>query len=600
MATEVAQLIFKADTSQLKSAEKQVDSLGAKTQKTSNNTQAFGRKAGMASIQVEQLVGQIAGGQNPMRAFGVQAADLGFVLGVPLLGSVVAVSAAFLSMIPSLASSEDQSKTLSEEVKALTTNLYELTDAQKASVAVQFAKEISDIEKTNRGLNRQIALQVEEVESLTEKYERGQFQLGKWAVTQEEFEAQLKKEKGELDTLRGALDSNNQSIERMQGILDGTVGSTQEYIDSLREESIVLGMNARQKALYTAQAQGATDAQLAEINATFDLIDVKNQAIEQQKQEIAAQKESEQIASRKAASDKRAAESAARRFENESAAASANAEKLAMLQLEEDDRETKRFENQILRLQEQKQKQLITEQEYQDALAGIVAERSRDLTDIQIAEQKRLADAKQEQQEKDEEIRKKLYEKEVNQRALQTDMMLAFDDQLLKGKSDTTKAAYRIGVNLMNQERQENAKQIISSSYTAAMGAYESLAPIPIVGPALGAAAAGTILAAGVSFAAKSLAGRALGGQVRAGESYVVGERGPEVLTMGGSNGRITTNEALRGNNQSNNETNVSNVSFNITANDSRGFDELLQSRRGTIVSMINKAMANKGKRAIV
>ena len=97
-----------------------------------------------------------------------------------------------------------------------------------------------------------------------------------------------------------------------------------------------------------------------------------------------------------------------------------------------------------------------------------------------------------------------------------------------------------------------------------------------------------------------TVGGRALGGQVLAGESYVVGERGPEVLTMGGSNGRIITNEALRGNNQSNNETNVSNVSFNITANDSRGFDELLQSRRGTIVSMINKAMANKGKRAIV
>lgn len=42
------------------------------------------------------------------------------------------------------------------------------------------------------------------------------------------------------------------------------------------------------------------------------------------------------------------------------------------------------------------------------------------------------------------------------------------------------------------------------------------------------------------------------------------------------------------------------NVSFNIQANDTRGFDELLNSRRGQIVSMINKAMANKGKRALV
>jgi SLT domain-containing protein len=65
------------------------------------------------------------------------------------------------------------------------------------------------------------------------------------------------------------------------------------------------------------------------------------------------------------------------------------------------------------------------------------------------------------------------------------------------------------------------------------MGAYKALSSIPFVGPALGAAAAGGILAAGVSYSAKSLAGRALGGQVRGGESYVVGERGPEVLTMG-------------------------------------------------------------------
>ena len=43
----------------------------------------MGRKAGMAGVQFEQLAGQIAAGQNPMRAIGVQAADLGFVLGAP-------------------------------------------------------------------------------------------------------------------------------------------------------------------------------------------------------------------------------------------------------------------------------------------------------------------------------------------------------------------------------------------------------------------------------------------------------------------------------------------------------------------------------------
>ena len=55
----------------------------------------------------------------------------------------------------------------------------------------------------------------------------------------------------------------------------------------------------------------------------------------------------------------------------------------------------------------------------------------------------------------------------------------------------------------------------------------------------MGYASAGII--AGTAIAG----GRALGGQVRGGESYLVGERGPELLTMGTS-GRVTSNDSLK------------------------------------------------------
>lgn len=42
------------------------------------------------------------------------------------------------------------------------------------------------------------------------------------------------------------------------------------------------------------------------------------------------------------------------------------------------------------------------------------------------------------------------------------------------------------------------------------------------------------------------------------------------------------------------------NVSFNIQANDAKGFDELLMRRRGMIVSMVNRAMNERGKRGVV
>jgi SLT domain-containing protein len=106
------------------------------------------------------------------------------------------------------------------------------------------------------------------------------------------------------------------------------------------------------------------------------------------------------------------------------------------------------------------------------------------------------------------------------------------------------------------------------------------------------------IIGSGVSFAAKSLTGRALGGQVRDGESYVVGERGPEVLTMNGGGGRIIPNEKLRGGggktvNQQ------ANVTFQISTVDAQGFEELLDSRRGQIVNMINTALNESGKGAL-
>jgi len=97
---DVARLAIEVDTSQASSAVKTLDNLSVaagKTQKAANDSGAglgdMGRKAGQASIQVQQLVGQIQGGVSPFVALSQQAADLGFVLGAPLLGAIVGMSA---------------------------------------------------------------------------------------------------------------------------------------------------------------------------------------------------------------------------------------------------------------------------------------------------------------------------------------------------------------------------------------------------------------------------------------------------------------------------------------------------------------------------
>jgi hypothetical protein len=90
-------------------------------------------------------------------------------------------------------------------------------------------------------------------------------------------------------------------------------------------------------------------------------------------------------------------------------------------------------------------------------------------------------------------------------------------------------------------------------SVMAGLSAFASTAAIPIVGPVEAPAAAAAAVAVTKPMAASiaalsgsAVAARALGGQVRGGQSYLVGERGPELLHMGTS-GRVTPNQNLGG-----------------------------------------------------
>jgi len=265
------------------------------------------------------------------------------------------------------------------------------------------------------------------------------------------------------------------------------------------------------------------------------------------------------------------------------------------------DEEQKAIEDREKARKDAVKERLKAENEALDDIARGIAEedeRNRELEERKAEYNRMMVDDKIRMQEEADEKEKKALEERFRVAADYTDGLLMLEDKLMKGKTEKQKLGFRTLINLSNMERRENAKKIISDSYAAAMAAQKALAGIPIVGPVLAAAAAGTIIAGGVTYAANSLAGRAVGGQVREGESYIVGERGPEVLTMG-SNGRVIPNEKIGSpNEQSGNR--VANVTFNINATDASGFDRLLTQRRGMIVTMINQALSERGKPAIV
>jgi len=86
--------------------------------------------------------------------------------------------------------------------------------------------------------------------------------------------------------------------------------------------------------------------------------------------------------------------------------------------------------------------------------------------------------------------------------------------------------------------------------------------------------------------------GMAKGGAVSKGKPIVVGERGAE-LFVPNSSGQIQQSARGTGGGSVN-------VNFNITAMDTRGFDDALQENRGTITAIINNALTEKGRSELV
>lgn len=124
MATAKLELL--ADSRQVRTATsdlEQLNRVGSQSElvagKASRGLGAVGKSAGQASIQLQQFIGQVQGGQSALVALSQQSADLGFVLGAPLLGALVSIGAAVGGMAFAALSGSEDVKTLEEAVKRL-------------------------------------------------------------------------------------------------------------------------------------------------------------------------------------------------------------------------------------------------------------------------------------------------------------------------------------------------------------------------------------------------------------------------------------------------------------------------------------------------
>ncbi len=166
---DIASLVIKTDTTEtkkgvkdLKALEQQgkrteaaVDNLTESTQDLNQSSKNLktglggaGRGAGQAGIQIQQFVGQVQAGQDPMVAFSQQAADLGIVLGVPLLGAVLGIAGALGTvLLPSLFKAKESFEDLIEKADDLDISLKETSPALFALKVAELEKQIRETEK---------------------------------------------------------------------------------------------------------------------------------------------------------------------------------------------------------------------------------------------------------------------------------------------------------------------------------------------------------------------------------------------------------------------------------------------------------------------
>jgi hypothetical protein len=577
--------------------EGQTDQLAQKAKVLRGGFRAMRGSTQQVSYQLQDIAVQAQMGTDGFRILAQQGPQLASVFGPAgaIAGAFIAFGALLAGVVyNSLTGTTKAMEELEDEANKAAESLGGLTAAERAYQELLITEKIEEQEEALVNLQEQLAGAERKYIDVTHGQKR-------YTESQEDFEKRQK-------LLSAQIEIGSQKLETLQGVLVGTDKDTTSLISRLGEESEALVLNARQIDLITAARANATPEQLAEIDRLHDLIDAnraKNEADKQseRQQEASAQalikfeerldnqhqlltltgdelyryqaaqagatgadvdavaekirlnaelREQQRLDRQAAAEKKAAADREARLIERETQ----NAEERLQAALRSNKSEIESIKLRLgdkLALLEQDRIAALAkaEQEGRD-IEAINLEYANARVQLEESTESQIAGIKQryrdEEERKREEEQRELEEQNrirLDSQRNVTDSLLAFEDMLLQGKSESARLGATMAINFANEEKRANAQQIISDSYGAAMKAYKALAGIPVVGPALGAAAAGTIITAGAAYATQSLAGRATGGQVRGGQSYLVGERGPELLTMGGS-GRISSNDQLK------------------------------------------------------
>jgi hypothetical protein len=227
--------------------------------KTGEAVSGMGRRAGQAGIQVQQLVGQIQGGTNPMLALSQQAADLGFVLGAPLLGAVAGLAASFaMVLLPSLFDTEDSLEDVIKLMDKLNESTTTLTENQIKAKENGFDEQIDAMKKLKKAAEDNLA-----------KFKSADTE---GVLTPEDIK-RMEDLAGRIDTYEQGVKDLEAQKAKLRSTDNKHAEDIKKLIAAMQEEAETLGKTSTQLAVYKAQQMGASDADIERIQTLGGVVE---------------------------------------------------------------------------------------------------------------------------------------------------------------------------------------------------------------------------------------------------------------------------------------------------------------------------------------
>lgn len=288
MATQAESLVVSLDANvgaynaKMKTAAAANEEVSKTSSVAGKNVGNFGRQSGMAGIQVQQFVGQIQGGQSAMVALSQQSADLGFVLGAPLLGAVVGITASVIGMAFAFSDADVELEKVSDTVPDLIKKFNELDEAAKRVALGIVASEIATQEKALKDTKKaadeyltslNLFTSTEERSAKMDEFNSTILSLGFSLAELKESYKELSPEGGILASVLDGMESQNEALIEQAEIVESIITKN---IDTAN----AYGMTAREIAIYKAELVGANEAQKEAINLSFDIVEAKKAEID--------------------------------------------------------------------------------------------------------------------------------------------------------------------------------------------------------------------------------------------------------------------------------------------------------------------------------